>query len=813
MLSEPPTTEEVDEFQQLLCSRQWDDETARFNRHLQSKAVTQFTGKGDSHEFALWRNSLRGYFDRYFVNNTAFRASLAVGTFVENAQSWWLAHTSRRPHLVLSLDQLLEWVRIELVPEADPDVASIAWSEVNYEGDLADYFRRVHELSLTNPLPTRQAQILAASRFGTELVTKVRSAIALTGKQFLTRVEWQDIVRSYVVEHEARPSFMEWGRAQAGPVHQKARFAAGKVRTEALCAAPQVEGGSADMCAGQLLPYQGGVLKRGEGPHPCFVCGSANHRYLECSRRKATGCAVCGSSAHRALHCSQRYVPQSWREHPPVAPRSAAPSPANLCVGECSEPIQNTILAQQREETSQRQAGATEASMSVPPPNPASETVVNLDTPTPALTLAQAEVHEPNLDFLAAAETAWVRECWQGEACTKKRLDGIRPLNDPAHSSKLVYRVTIDGIEAAALLDYGAMRSFVDKQFLTRYNLPAKALPTPVHLRLLKGQAPHSVKEKYCAAKMTIATRCTPWEFLVLDGLPHKVVLGMEFVKKMHMMYDPYSDLVFVGGPSDVPSNLSCRETVVFEEGRCEAEEIEPMATFVNTPILSQPPSAITIGDYSLLAYHETTEEQPHICFLSVTASTLDEKLAVEQFRASLPVDLREVVDDAAELFNPPDNEPPERTVKHLIQLLPDTVPIKRRPYPLAEPKLKEMHSQIRALVENSWVEPSSSPWGAPILFVPKKDSALRLCVDYRDLNAVTVDDSFPLPRIEVVLHRAAQASYFSKIDLASGFHQIEVEANSRPLTAFRLPEPVCGSSLWQWKVMPFGLRNAPPTF
>ena len=169
------------------------------------------------------------------------------------------------------------------------------------------------------------------------------------------------------------------------------------------------------------------------------------------------------------------------------------------------------------------------------------------------------------------------------------------------------------------------------------------------------------------------------------------------------------------------------------------------------------------------------------------------------------------MVNRAEKLFDPPDSEPPERSVKHHIQLLPDTVPIKRRPYPLAAPKLKEMHEQIKALVENSWVEPSTSPWGAPILFVPKKDSALRMCVDYRDLNAVTVDDSFPLPRIEVVLHRAAQASYFSKIDLASGFYQIEVEPTSRPATAFRLPEPVCGSSLWQWKVMPFGLRNAPP--
>ena len=164
-------------------------------------------------------------------------------------------------------------------------------------------------------------------------------------------------------------------------------------------------------------------------------------------------------------------------------------------------------------------------------------------------------------------------------------------------------------------------------------------------------------------------------------------------------------------------------------------------------------------------------------------------------------------------VFAPPDREPPARKVKHEINLLPDAVPMKRRPYPLPPHKLETMRTQIQELSKNGWIESANSPWGAPILFVPKKSGELRMCVDYRDLNSVTVDDSFPLPRIEVMLHRAAKATVFSKLDLASGFHQIEVEPTSHPLTAFRLPEGVQGSSLWQWKVMPFGLRNAPPTF
>ena len=123
------------------------------------------------------------------------------------------------------------------------------------------------------------------------------------------------------------------------------------------------------------------------------------------------------------------------------------------------------------------------------------------------------------------------------------------------------------------------------------------------------------------------------------------------------------------------------------------------------------------------------------------------------------------------------------------------------------------MNTQISELDDKGWIEKSQSAWGAPILFVPKKSGELRMCVDYRDLNAFTVDDCFPLPKIEVLLHKAANATHLTLIDLASGFHQVEVEEATRPLTAFRLPEPIRGSSLWQWTVMPFGLRNAPPTF
>ena len=124
------------------------------------------------------------------------------------------------------------------------------------------------------------------------------------------------------------------------------------------------------------------------------------------------------------------------------------------------------------------------------------------------------------------------------------------------------------------------------------------------------------------------------------------------------------------------------------------------------------------------------------------------------------------------------------------------------------------MHTQVTELIDKGWIQPSASPWAAPILFVAKDGgSKLRLCVDFRDLNAITKKDAFPLPRLDLALHKAAHACIFSKIDLASGFHQIEVHPPHRELTTFTLPEPVAGSALWEWRVMPFGLVNAPATF
>ncbi|GFV28488.1 retrovirus-related Pol polyprotein from transposon 297 [Trichonephila clavipes] len=137
-----------------------------------------------------------------------------------------------------------------------------------------------------------------------------------------------------------------------------------------------------------------------------------------------------------------------------------------------------------------------------------------------------------------------------------------------------------------------------------------------------------------------------------------------------------------------------------------------------------------------------------------------------------------------------------------------DHPPIKQHPRRLPFAKQEEVGTLLREMQENDIIEPSSSPWASPIVLVRKKDGSTRFCVDYRKLNDVTKKDSYPLPRIDDTLDTLSGHKWFSTLDLKSGYWQVEIHPEDREKTAF-----TSGQGLWQFKVMPFGLCNAPATF
>ena len=193
-------------------------------------------------------------------------------------------------------------------------------------------------------------------------------------------------------------------------------------------------------------------------------------------------------------------------------------------------------------------------------------------------------------------------------------------------------------------------------------------------------------------------------------------------------------------------------------------------------------------------------------------SDSVDTSAAANSVDAAEQADLHKHIDslqhDFADVFQAPSGLPPDRGVEHVIPLLPDSQPPFQRMYRLSPSELQEVQRQITDLLSKQLIEPSVSPYGAPILFVEKKTGELRMVVDYRALNKVTVKNRYPLPRIDDLFDKLFGAKYFSCLDAASGFHQILLKDDDKPKTAFRTP-----FGHYQFRVLPFGLTNAPGTF
>jgi hypothetical protein len=151
---------------------------------------------------------------------------------------------------------------------------------------------------------------------------------------------------------------------------------------------------------------------------------------------------------------------------------------------------------------------------------------------------------------------------------------------------------------------------------------------------------------------------------------------------------------------------------------------------------------------------------------------------------------------------------PPERAIEFKIELQPGTAPISKAPYKMSRKELAELKIQLKNLLDKCFIHPSSSPWGCPALFVSKKDKGLRLCVDYRPLNAVTIKNKYPLPHFDILFDQLAEAQVFSKIDLRSKYHQIKIRDEDIPKTEFSTRY-----GLYEYLVISFGLANAPAHF
>ncbi|GJS08754.1 putative reverse transcriptase domain-containing protein [Tanacetum coccineum] len=175
---------------------------------------------------------------------------------------------------------------------------------------------------------------------------------------------------------------------------------------------------------------------------------------------------------------------------------------------------------------------------------------------------------------------------------------------------------------------------------------------------------------------------------------------------------------------------------------------------------------------------------------LKVNEPKLEDIPVVREFHGVFPEDLTGL--------------PPSREVEFCIDLIPGAMPVAKSLYRLAPTEMQELSNQLKELQEKGFIRPSSSPWGDPVLFVKKKDGSFRMCIDYRELNKLTVKNRYPLPRIDDVFDQLQGSRYFSKIDLRSGYHQLKYRKKNIPkLHADEI-------TTFEFTVMPFDLTNAP---
>ncbi|GJY80391.1 putative reverse transcriptase domain-containing protein [Tanacetum coccineum] len=320
---------------------------------------------------------------------------------------------------------------------------------------------------------------------------------------------------------------------------------------------------------------------------------------------------------------------------------------------------------------------------------------------------------------------------------------------------------------ARVLFESGADKSFVSISFASMLNIPPITIDTFYNIEFANGNLV-STNTVIQGATLTLLNQ--PFE---IDLMPIKlgsfdVVVSMDWLSKYH-------------------ARIICDEKVVH--------------------ILINSETLIIRGDQSktrlsLISCIKTERYISRGC--QVFIIQVMEKKSDEKRLEDIPV-----VKEFPEVF--PENLPglpPVHQVEFQIDLIPGTSPVAQSPYRLAPSEMQELSDQLQELLDQGFIQPSTSPWGAPVLFVKKKDGSFRMCIDYQELNKLTVKNRYPLPKIDELFDQLQGLCVYSKIDLRSGYHQLRVRDEDIPKTAFRKRY-----RHYEFQVMPFGLANTPAVF
>jgi hypothetical protein len=306
--------------------------------------------------------------------------------------------------------------------------------------------------------------------------------------------------------------------------------------------------------------------------------------------------------------------------------------------------------------------------------------------------------------------------------------------------------ILVNDNNAIVLFDSRASHSFVAANFVQKHNLPFSMLKSRTIVSSPRGD----MHARHVCPKVNILIRGVEFivNLIVLESKGIDVILGMDWLSKHKGMINY--------------ANKAVRLTT------SSGKEVE----FVVENLVTD-----KVASNRIVLNHLDA------------ASTLDIR-TVSKFLDVFPEEL------------------PGMPPNHEIELVPGTAPIFKRPYRMTTNQLAELKEQLQELLDKGYIRPSASPWGAPVIFVLKKDGTQRMCIDYRPLSEVTIKNKYPLPRIDDLFDQLKGACVFSKIDLRSGYHQLKIRATNITKIAF-----ITRYGLYEYTVMLFGLTNAPAYF
>src|SRR3954467_5213615 len=341
------------------------------------------------------------------------------------------------------------------------------------------------------------------------------------------------------------------------------------------------------------------------------------------------------------------------------------------------------------------------------------------------------------------------------------------------NNDMLTFEGIINKHSAKVLIDSSSSGNFVREKFTKLSQIPLQPKPSPYQVKLA-DKTTLDVNQAAPRVELQIQNHTDTLDLDVLPLEGNDVILGKPWLRKHNPHIDWRQNRITL-------KDTSIQKNVTSSNNLANLDIAQISAIQVN--------KVVKQGEIAFLLM---IKDEEHAKELLTSYEKIQNLL--KEYQDIFPDDLPGL--------------PPYRSVDHGIELVDGAEPPHRSIYALSQEELQILKKTLQELLDQGFIRPSKSPYGAPILFVKKKDGSLRMCVDYRALNKLTIKNRYPLPRIDEIFDRVQGAKVFSKIDLCSGYHQIRIQDQDIPKTAFRTRY-----GHYEFTVMPFGLTNAPATF